>query len=297
MQAIEKFNNRLNNADSNRYELWKDYRSKVDVEIQKQLTSSIQGDLLILGAGNCDDLNLNTYIPFFQAIVICDVDILSVNLGIQKQKISRSKIKLIQSEFSGFEKSSFFDQFIQIIQKCTTESQIKKSIDELLAPMKKYLFLEEYLSHFSMIIISPIYTQLVFQQILQIISVLRIQKYPKEHADFIEKYMLDQMPIIIDKFNRNIFKLLSRDGKVIVLSDIFESNVDTDFFQDINLNIENTAKMDTIYSNYVTKYGFGLGDYGLVSLNRYLEIKDYKWFIWPFTEKKQMIVKFVVFSN
>ncbi|MDD3123506.1 MAG: hypothetical protein PHC62_08365 [Candidatus Izemoplasmatales bacterium] len=297
MQAIEKFNNRLNNTNSNRFELWKDYRGKVDQEIKKYLPCSTQGDLLILGAGNCDDINLVTYISFFKSIVISDIDISSVNYGIKKQKIDSSKLELIQAEFSGFERSSFFDQFISTIHNCKTTSEIKKSIDKLLIPTQKHLFLGDYINRFSVILVSPIYTQLVFQQILQMVSVLRIQKYPEELSNFIEKYMLDQMPNIIDNFNQNILKLLVNNGKVIVLSDIFESNTDSVFFQDIQTNIENLAKVDTLYNNYVIKYGHGLGDYGIISLNKYLDMLDYKWFIWPFTEKRHMIVKLAVFSN
>ncbi|MFH0767293.1 MAG: hypothetical protein V1920_04305, partial [Bacillota bacterium] len=72
MKQIEQFNHDLNQSDGNRYERWADYRKKIDQFIEPLIKSFKPSEhrLLILGAGNCDDLNLGTLQKYFKSITL-----------------------------------------------------------------------------------------------------------------------------------------------------------------------------------------------------------------------------------
>ncbi len=157
--------------------------------------------------------------------------------------------------------------------------------------IRKYTFpLEE---KYDLIIVSPIYTQLLFQQGLSNINILHNLNYPENLLNHIQNKLLDLMPTVINRFNQNIRSSLTEKASVIVISDIFEAHNNSIFYE----NTKGLKNIESIYKEYLSTYGIGIGDYGLINMSESLEENTSQWFEWPFNENKTLFVKAVVYKN
>ncbi len=121
--------------------------------------------------------------------------------------------------------------------------------------------------------------------------------YPLSLIEVLKSTMLDHMTDLIDRFNKELTHQLKSQGKMLVLSDIFQSMKHDVFDEDIRYAIRSTQKMDRFHETYQKTYGFGLGDYGLYSMSEIMHPIYHQWFIWPFEEHLSMTVKAVLYEN
>lgn len=296
MNYIEKYNYELNHDNPSRYVMWKQYREHAIQLMEDNLDKTMQ-HTLIIGAGKCDDLDLNRIKNLTETLTISDVDLIALNQALDQYGLTEDDVSLKRIEYTGLEKGQFFDQYLNSLLKCKSVLEIHSFLDKQFKTNESFTFLSDEKYKYDLIIVSPIYTQLLFLQILQYSEVLRSMKYPDPFISEIESYVLDIMPRIIDRFNNNVVSLLKRDGKLMVLTDIFEYSVDSEFGRDVEKAILSLMDMDQFYQIYKMKYGLGLGDYGLVSMEGKLAMKAYHWLIWPFDDLKHFIVKLAIFHK
>jgi len=298
MNLVEQFNHDVNNSDQTRFERWTDYRKKVSAFLLPHFEEhGKQEKLLILGAGNCDDLDLLFLKTHYSFITLTDIDVLNIQKGIINQGLSVQDFEILQVDYTGFEKVGFFNHLVDDLLLCTSVDAIESLIISKLKNLTNHQFLSSYERMFDSILMTPLYTQLVLNQVLNTMEVMDKLKYPNHLIKFIEARMLDEMPIIIDRFNQNVNILLKENGYLFILSDIFQSGIDEAFYHQVTQSIDSVEFMDLIYANYMNLYGYGLGDYGLLSMSYLRKSKHYTWLIWPFTEQVHMIVKFEIFSS
>ena len=200
-------------------------------------------------------------------------------------------------DYTGFEKNQFFKDFKERIVNCHTFEKIDQVIDSKLAGLTDYKFLKDYSESADFVYISPIYTQLVYNQILRECAILRESGYPEHLIKYIESILLDKMVEVIDRFNDNIVRTLKPLGQLMVLSDIFQVDIGSDFYLRVKNGIRNYEVMEEIYEGYKTKYGIGLGDYGLLNLDEKLTSYLSRWLIWPFNDKSAFIVKLKIYKK
>ncbi|MFK5883249.1 MAG: hypothetical protein QM489_02795 [Candidatus Izemoplasma sp.] len=301
MKNIESFNSGLNKTSNNDLETSILFRKSVDNILGNTLKSIKQKDIaLVIGAGNINDFSLQILSDQFGETILTDVDLNSVSKSLVKMKKDgniKGKISLIRIEYTGFEKNLFFARFKEKIIKLKDSTLIEEFLQNRMKTLEDYKFLKEYANRVSLLYVSPIYTQLVLNQILYECAVLRGSGYPEHHLKFIEDVMLEEMPIIIDRFNNNLVNALHDDGRMVVLSDIFQTDVKSDFYNKIVKNIDNYKRMEDIYQDYVNSYGIGLGDFGLINLDDKLEVVSSKWVLWPFDEKSSFVVKIQTYKK
>lgn len=298
MNLVEQFNHDVNRSDLNRYEKWVDYRNKINLFLEPYFTKNKkQGSLLILGAGNCDDLDLSFYKSHFSTITLADIDIKSTKQGILRQNMTVEDFDIVQADFTGHEELSYFDHFIDDISMLSSISEIQAYLKEKMKFLKKHQFMKTYDGHFDVIIISPIYTQLVYNQIQNAVLVLKEMEVEQSILDFILAQTLQDMIQIIDLFNKNCLNLIKPSGSIFVLSDIFQSKLDDPFYQEVKNSMNSINQMDMLYQKYVDRYGYGLGDYGLYSMRQHFQNEMHAWLLWPFSEEIYLCVKIVSFQN
>jgi len=291
MNHIEIFNSNLNQNQHKRYERWTEYRTQIDNFLSPVLSDSSleKNKALIVGCGNLDDLNLKTITPLFESVTLTDIDLESVKKGVILQDVSATNLEYFRLELTGFEESHFFDQLTQVIMECKSQACIQTYIHDHLVQIEKYQFLKG--NHYDLIIMSPIYTQLIYHQILNITQTLREIGHDDAILKWLESYMLDLMPGVIERLNNNLINILSPHGRLVVLSDIFQSQYGTEFDSLIKKAIQSKKEMDKVYQYYLDKYGYGLGDFGLYHLDECMKTINYRWIIWPFDKDFSMVVK------
>jgi hypothetical protein len=300
MKQIERFNHQLNNRDYFVDEVMKEYYEQVESLLKGAIYRLSKTDkIVVIGAGNLSDISLEFLLRFFGEIVLSDVDVSSINDALRYSRLSeedRKKITVKRIEYTGFEETNFFVDFKERLVNCHSKEKIKQVLDSKLSLIKGYRFLEEE-ENVNLIFVSPIYTQLVYHQILAECNVLTSSGYKQEFVDYIKEYMLDEMIDVIDRFNQNLVHVLSEQGVLFVLSDIFQLQNSSGFYRRVNNSIKNFSVMEELYEGYKEKYGMGLGDYGLYNLDDYAKSYLSRWLVWPFDKESSLIVKLKIYSK
>lgn len=300
MNLMEKFNHNLNNSLLDNNSEMEDFKEQVDLLLKtvfEQLDSTKSA--LIIGAGKMNDFSLNFFAKYFDEVLLTDIDPVTVNHALNQSgltKKEREKIRLRQVDFSGYEDIQFFHQFKERLMTCRTFEKIDQVLKTQINSIKNYTFLADEKS-FDFIYVSPIYTQLVYNQVLYECSILRENGYPEHLIKYVESILLDEMVDVINMFNSNVIRLLHDEGKLVVLSDIFQTDIGSSFHLRVKNGIRNFDVMEEIYAGYQKKFGMGLGDYGLYNLDEQLKPTLSRWLIWPFDQKSTFVVKLKIYQK
>jgi hypothetical protein len=292
MKLIEQFNHRLNQSSEVIKNQDVSFRNQVDKTLEIIIQSmSNKENACIIGAGQCRDFSLPIFIDLFNYTLLTDID----EKTVLEMVDTSSRLQFKQVEYTGFDSYRFFQDFKEQMNSSKDILQIEQNINEKLEAIKQYTFLQEHFGLMDLVYVSPIYSQLVYQQILQECNLLRLSGFPEENIRHIESLMLDKMINVIDQFNNNIVSLLKDEGHLIVLSDIFELEHGSMFHKRIANEINNIEMMNSIHKEYVGQYGMGLGDYGLYNLDKKMHEINSKWLLWTFTEKRSYAVKLKIY--
>jgi len=299
MKLVEQFNHDINLSDQTRYKRWTQYRNDINTFLESFLTyrKDHLKNLLVIGAGHCDDIDLHFLKNHFDKVVLSDIDIKGMQSGILAQGFKMYDFSIVQTDFTGFEESGFFDHLIDDLFLIKSEQEISDYLTSKFTSMIDYKFMDPVDTKYDAIIVLPIYTQLIYNQILNATSVLRAMDYPEDLIQFINDFSLQQMIPIIDNFNKNINRLLNPNGLLFILSDIFQSRINEPFHTRVTQGIHSRNIMDQLHQEYLTNHGYGLGDYGLYSITSTFNLIDYKWLIWPFELELDLVIKIAYLTH
>ena len=250
--------------------------------------------LLVIGAGNLNDFNLEYFLSMFKKVYLTDIDLISMKQAL-KAKVNHSQIIIKQIDYIGTRENKFFDNFHELLH-CSEYKQVQKFFQKKLNQLKLYKFSKYFDIKFDTIYISPIYTQLLYREIEAHLEALIKLGFSKEYKKNILLEILQDLVPMIDHFNNEICSLLKDKGTLFVATDIFYLTNDA-FSNIVKENIYDQEKMNEIYQEYLKKYGYGIGDYGLYSLSRELNLIQEKWFLWGKQGNNSYAVKFCVMNK
>lgn len=283
---LKTFNCELNNSYSRhlKFEKWTSYRQEITDFVNENLAVS-KGNLLVLGAGNCHDLNLKDLLQQGHALILTDIDGNSMIDGVERQKV---QAEVIEMDYLGLSDRHWIDELQRI---CLSGHPIEftKWLSHLMATVKE----EHFVWHGKQIDVTlclPIYTQLLFSQVegqlrqYWLSDVLREEDY----NDYV-RALLDIMPSIIGYFNEGLLDLVEKGSQVIVLSDCLEDVPEGSYSQAYE-----AGKFEQAYDQYCQTYGMGLGHYGLYNLEAQTTPSKSKWFRWPFAHDRVLFVKGII---
>lgn len=301
MKIIELFNRKLNQSNL----LDESSKNTFQNNNQRFLKSVVDKlpkhqKVAVIGAGKMTDFSVEYLAKRFDEVVLTDIDLLSVNEAIKYEKLPKhllEKITKIRVEYTGFEQNQFFNDFKERIVNCHSYDKLEKVVKSKLTGLEEYKFLKDYQNSIDLLYVSPIYTQLVYNQLLRECAILRENRYPEHLIKYLEEILLDEMVYVIDRFNQNLVQSLSDEGVMYVLSDIFQIDNGSEFYYRIINGIQSHDVMEEIYLGYQRKYGVGLGDYGLINLDDKLHSTLSKWLLWEFDNEKMFVVKLKVYKK
>ena len=280
--SIEQFNKTLNESVSSdlNFHKWSGYRDAVTDYIK--FYKNKNGTCVILGAGNIMDINLGELInPEYQT-VLADIDIKSVNGGIERHG-AVDNIAVIKSDLGGLDAEAVMEKTSLLI----------KGND--IAGLNKYLETYKFkigseTDDFDNVMLSSVYTQLFIPQFLYILQQSAINDNAKQVA---LETALKFTAKLIKHVNDEIIRMAATGASVCAWSDILEYADGDISLYDIKNHIKDKVWMDEFYQTYVRDYGHGLGSYGITDLARRLGDLTEKWLLWPFSKERTMIVKII----
>jgi len=296
MSNIESFNILLNTTKDDRYQRWVEFREGIDSSLLRVITGLESRKLaIIIGAGRCEDFSLKQFVNYFERVILSDIDVESIFNAhdyLMLTKEEKARVEVVKVEYTGVENSGLFDDLVNRISKLDNFDDIEELLLKGFGDFKNYKFLKKYSA--DMVYVSPIYTQLIYQQLLMVCSKLRSVGYSENLLKYIENYSVDKLVEVFEVFNKNLERIT--DGRLVVASDIFQDYSNSDFMKRIKKDFTKES-VDSIYNQYLEDYGFGMGDLGLYLLNESMELLDYEWHVWPFVEGSDMVVKLAIYKK
>ena len=295
MSTIKDFNQLINTSTNNRFSLWSDYRKYVTDLIYGYLQEANIKEAFLIGAGASDDLDIKHFMNQLTHITLSDIDVSALNLAVQKYQLKQNQYNIQEMDYTGLADLVEWNDFVKIMLRIKNHKQIDQLIEIFKKSIENNHFSIE--QKFDSVIVSPIYTQLLFHQLNSNLTILNNLNYSIDLINYCRNQFLEIMPKVISHFNNNILKLLKINGLMIVMSDIFEASVDSPVYTKISSAMHSRSSMEQYYQEYFEKYGYGLGDFGLSDLETKAKQTDAKWIAWPFTENKTIYVKLVIYRK
>ncbi|NYE57992.1 hypothetical protein [Carboxydothermus ferrireducens] len=175
------------------------HREKLMAEILKAKSS---GRAIILGAGNCNDIDLNELSKTFDQTFLLDIDVTAMELGLQRQKpIYPEKIKILEFDLTGI---------LANIQLVIRDTSLDTLLNALKAVNDNPKLPEGFEQSFDLVVSAGVITQII---------------YPLKAADFMAGFysIHDLLEFLRDRLFRQHLKLISRllkdDGRAIFTVD------------------------------------------------------------------------------
>ena len=108
------------------FDSWKDYRNEVTNCIVDNVDCF--DDIVIFGAGSCNDIDLRIIEEKFEKVTLVDIDFHSMKEGIKQYSLENSKkIKLLKIDLLGIDESDYLN-FSKVVEK-TLQSQEPPLVD------------------------------------------------------------------------------------------------------------------------------------------------------------------------
>ncbi len=280
---LKAFNEGLNSSfdKNNQYKEWSMYRETITSYVESVIEDRVQR-ILIVGAGNCNDIDLKVLNEKCHTLILSDVDGLSVNEGLVRQK-AEGVVEVL--DYLGIEGTGIIGSLRELC--CSFDSEAYGCwLKEMLVMVESNRFICKGEIP-DVVVVMPIYTQLVFRQVEEQLKasfqegIITLKAYGQTVRE-----LLDVMPRVIKAFNKNLIELTKWGARLIVFSDYLEDQPDGYYSKAFELR-----NFDEVYDQYYLQHGIGLGHYGMYDLEEKLEHQHEKWFLWPFTKERILFVK------
>lgn len=289
METIDTFYKQLNESQEleDSFKFFESYRREVSVWLKELIQKEKIVDMTVFGAGNLMDVDYKMLLnnSSVETCCISDIDMKAMDKGMKFQKLTKEKMKTVAFDYLMIkDKEKALLEWIKRlkgINESTSSLDLEKIVGTFVDPIIEELLNSHYQKFLEnqqdMILVLPIYTQILFLEVSEISKGLSGFKY-------IQPFLFQKMIYIIDAFNRKMLELLKTKAIMVVLSDIMEVK-------------ERVVNIKKEIEAYEKTYGVGLGSYGLLNMSEYGRVLEERYFCWQFSKNRYFLVKGLLLSH
>ncbi len=264
---------------------WKQHRIQVTGLFDAVFSKKAFVDkVAIVGAGNCDDLDIEYLATKCNSIFLFDIDMESMEKGTANlPERTREKIQLIEIDVTGLDKVDFDQHLSSMLNRGETAKGIigyLKDTENRLGQLSERVF-ANYYNDFDIVATSAIYTQLFYNWAMELLSD-HANDYQKKDAEEMKIGILDVRDEIVRTVNHSISKCTKQNGFCITWTDILK--IEPEYMDTIN---EGLNAIFALASNV----GYGAA---LIGVKTFIEKLDkteltLRYWPWDFQENKQYL--------
>ncbi|MBD8590659.1 hypothetical protein IFT92_23245 [Peribacillus simplex] len=291
---METYQRKMNhNRDEYRKLRWKQHRIQVTGLFDAVFSKKAFVDkVAIVGAGNCDDLDIEYLATKCNSIFLFDIDMESMEKGTANlPERTREKIQLIEIDVTGLDKVDFDHHLSSMLNRGETAKGIiryLKDTENRLGQLSDRVFVNYY-NDFDIVATSAIYTQLFYNWAMELLSD-HANHYRKEDAEEMKNGILDVRDEIVRTVNHSISKCTKQNGFCITWTDILK--IEPEYMDTIN---EGLNAIFALASNV----GYGAA---LIGVKTFIEKVDkseltLRYWPWDFQENKQYLTIGIIGRN
>lgn len=287
----------INQREVDRWQRWSTYRKTLTDLAINVLLQYPNADVLLIGSGALDDVDLKALQPHCQTLSFLDLDITATQEGIKRQGFESQDFSLIKQDITGYDDLEFFHHWQQFMAQNPSFAETILYIDDKMNQVKQYDMGQLNKRSYDVVMVCPIYTQLIYHEWIELIEHHPSKSWTQNDIIKIKEYLLDLMIPLIDQVNHRIKTWVKKDGKIMAISDLIEWNPsDFQTFKQTHPALSEQDLME-FYLSYVNQFGMGLGDYGLWSLREGLNEQLTRFVLWPFSDERIMLVQIMVITT
>ncbi|MGW8427856.1 hypothetical protein ACWGJQ_20520 [Peribacillus simplex] len=283
---MEIYQRKMNhNRDEYRKLRWQPHRKQVSGLFDTVFSKKAFADkVAIVGAGNCDDLDLEYLATRCNSIYLFDIDMESMKKGTANlPERTRKKIQLVEIDVTGLDKVDFDHHLSSMLDRSETAKgiiQYLKETENRLGQLSESVF-ANYYNDFDIVATSAIYTQLFYNWANELLSDYEHQ-YQKKDTEEIKNGILDLRDEIVRKMNHSISKCTKQNGFCITWTDILK--IEPEYMDTINKG------MNAIFA-LASNVGYGAA---LIGVKTFIENVDkselsLSYWTWDFNANKQYL--------
>lgn len=296
MKTIKEFNRQLNESykKEDAFSRWADYRKSLTDFVYDGLAPQANktDSTLIVGAGHLNDLDVEKLYDFATHISFLDVDTHITMKALEERNIPHTSYSLIEQDLTCLDGS--------------LHEKLNESIHALASEQNDHLFLQLMGQHaisydmgkFDRIIILPIYTQILFNQLMQ--TCISINGDLQHETQIL---IMEKVAHLISLINSELINHLKKDGVLIAFSDVLEYKGSDQTAQALincysseSLEKFNTLAND-VYTSYLENFGYTLGAFGIYDMSSKIEKSADKFLMWEFDNQRKFLVKGISGTN
>jgi hypothetical protein len=291
---MQSFYEQLNQGrEPDRLDRWMTHRQEIKHLIQSSLGELRPKDeLIILGAGNCDDFDLNDLAERFHAVILADIDYDSMQnavkqLGSQLQQ----RIKCLDSfDFTGLDQIEFYDRFQSLLDHQAPAAELVAFFHEAAIEVAAKPVLAQLKNRYAAVISSSVHTQLFYLHALTVFAI-----YAERYAKNAVRQIVDAIAVLRDfllrQYNDLLFSLVRSNGVVIMWTDIVLLDEQTQFIQETMYALSNEEERAQFMLRLMGSYGIDSAVLALQDMHDKMAVdgKLLRSWIWAFNAEKQFI--------
>ncbi|MGE6377021.1 hypothetical protein [Peribacillus muralis] len=223
---METFQREMNHdRDEYRKIEWKQHRLQVTQLFEAVFSKEpMVGKVAIIGAGNCDDLDLEYLAARCQSIHLFDIDQDSMKKGIKDlPELTRKKIELVKIDVTGLDTIGFEENLSSMLNRGEKAGEIIQYVSDAetrLSQLSEHLF-AKYYNEFDIVATSAIYTQLFYNWALELLAE-HGANYQGSNMEQIKEGFLDVRDEIVRTLTHSLSKCIKQNGFYLTWSDILK---------------------------------------------------------------------------
>jgi hypothetical protein len=266
-------------------------------EIKRLIESSLgqlgpKDELIILGAGNCDDFDLYNLAERFHSIILADIDNDSMQTAIRELDPQlQLSIKCLDSvDFTGLDKVNFYARFQSLLDNQAPAVRLITFFQEISKEVAKKPVLTHLYKRFAAVISSAVHTQLFYLHALSVFAVSS-KFYVKDDVKQIVEGIAELRDILLRQYNEMLFSLVRSNGVIIMWTDIVLLDAQTEFIKEMIYFLSNEVERAHFMLRIMVSYGIESAVLALQDMHDKMAVegKLLRSWVWPFNAEKQFI--------
>ncbi|SFL22473.1 hypothetical protein SAMN03159341_104108 [Paenibacillus sp. 1_12] len=272
---------------------WEGHRNEIKLLISHTLSDAKDlGRAIVLGAGNCDDVDLHFFCDGFSQLTLVDIDAESLQEAINRLAPDLSeRIELLGNvDFTKLDQVDFYNRLTDLLEQKTASSELCSFLIHIPSEMLEYSILNEWEGQFSVVISSAVYTQIFFIHVLTLFAV-HVSNYTSEEVSAILGELRVLRNYIVKAYNDLMITLAEEDGYIIAWSDVVKFDEMSPFPEEQFYSIHSEEERIQFVFDIAGKQGREAAVVGMQDLHEKLidQNRQFACWIWPYSSNRHYI--------
>ncbi|WP_240417883.1 hypothetical protein [Paenibacillus periandrae] len=272
---------------------WEGHRQEINLLISRSLADGYQRNrAIVLGAGNCDDLDLYYFCNIFEQMTLVDIDALSLQEGVNRLAPELlDRIQLLGNiDFTKLDQVNFYSRFNDLLERKALTTEISCFLTQTPSEIVRCSLLEPWRGQYSVVISSAVYTQIFYIHVLTLLAV-HASSYTAEEITVLMDGLKTLRDCMVKAYNDLMLDLLEEGGTIIAWSDVVKFDEQSPFPEEQFYAINNEMERMQFMFDLASKQGREAALTGLHDLHGRLHSQDRQFacWIWPYSSNRQYI--------